>query len=159
MLALTISNSPQSSGEARNRTDGFVAGAVEEGAVVVAGGCVPELDSDLRDGHFYAPTILLSEDRRIRAAQEEIFGPVVTVIPFGDENEAVEIANDVPFGSARPYGHARSPARCESLGGSGRERFGSTTTIASTLVRRGVASSCPDTAARTARRRSGCSPR
>ena len=97
-LAWETQMGPQISAEARRRTETFVVGAVEEGAVVVAGGSAPELDGPLRDGHFYAPTILLSEDHRIRAAQEEIFGPVVTVIPFADEHDAVQIANDVPFG-------------------------------------------------------------
>jgi acyl-CoA reductase-like NAD-dependent aldehyde dehydrogenase len=49
-------------------------------------------------GAFYPPTVLAKVDNRMTVAQEEIFGPVVTVIPFEDEKDAVRIANDVRYG-------------------------------------------------------------
>jgi acyl-CoA reductase-like NAD-dependent aldehyde dehydrogenase len=90
---------PQISAAALERTAGYVVDAVEsDGATLVAGGERAELDGPLGNGHFYRPTVLATSDHRIRAAQEEIFGPVVVVIPFADEAEAIAIANDVPFG-------------------------------------------------------------
>ena len=51
-------------------------------------------------GHFVAPTIFDNATNRMRIAQEEIFGPVLTVIPFDTEAEAIAIANDTPYGLA-----------------------------------------------------------
>jgi acyl-CoA reductase-like NAD-dependent aldehyde dehydrogenase len=77
----------------RNKVHGFVDGARGEGAEVTTGGATPE-----GAGAFYPPTVIANTDNSIRAAQEEIFGPVVTVIPFEDEADAVRIANDVKYG-------------------------------------------------------------
>ena len=49
-------------------------------------------------GAFYPPTVLAGVDNRMVVAQEEVFGPVVTMIPFADEREAVRIANDSKYG-------------------------------------------------------------
>src|SRR6185437_15573908 len=69
-----------------------------EGATVVAGGVRPS-DPELAGGNFIEPTIFAgSNDMRI--AQEEIFGPVVVIVPFDGEDEAVRIANDVRYGLA-----------------------------------------------------------
>ncbi len=73
--------------------------AREEGATAVAGGDLPE-DPDLAGGWFVAPTIYTGVRNDMRIAQEEIFGPVVSVIPFADEEEAIEIANDTSYGLA-----------------------------------------------------------
>jgi aldehyde dehydrogenase (NAD+)/betaine-aldehyde dehydrogenase len=77
----------------REKVHGFVDGAREEGAEITTGG-------EIRDGAgaFYPPTVIAQADNRMRAAQEEIFGPVVTVIPFEDEADAIRIANDVRYG-------------------------------------------------------------
>jgi acyl-CoA reductase-like NAD-dependent aldehyde dehydrogenase len=75
-----------------------VTGAVDDGATLVVGGRRPDLDGTLAGGHFFTPTAVLTEDSTIAVAREEIFGPVVTVIPFAGEDEAVEIANAVDFG-------------------------------------------------------------
>jgi acyl-CoA reductase-like NAD-dependent aldehyde dehydrogenase len=72
---------------------GFVESAREEGADVTAGGAIGD-----GPGAFYPPTVIAKAGNELRAAQEEIFGPVVTVIPFEDENDAVRIANDVKYG-------------------------------------------------------------
>jgi acyl-CoA reductase-like NAD-dependent aldehyde dehydrogenase len=77
----------------REKVHRFVEGGVEEGAEVVTGG-------EPRDGAgaFYPPTVLAQVENRMLVAQEEIFGPVVTVIPFEDEKDAIRIANDVKYG-------------------------------------------------------------
>jgi acyl-CoA reductase-like NAD-dependent aldehyde dehydrogenase len=77
----------------RDKVHGFVETGREEGAEVVTGG-------EPRDGAgaFYPPTVLANVDNRMVVAQEEIFGPVVTVIPFEDEKDAIRIANDTKYG-------------------------------------------------------------
>jgi acyl-CoA reductase-like NAD-dependent aldehyde dehydrogenase len=77
----------------RDRVHGFVERGVAEGAEIVAGGEVPD-----GKGAFYTPTVLAKVDNSMEVAQEEIFGPVVTVIPFEDEKDAIRIANDVRYG-------------------------------------------------------------
>jgi betaine-aldehyde dehydrogenase len=68
---------------------------VEEGAEVVCGGGRPRgLDS----GYYYAPTVFAHATNAMRVAREEIFGPVVVVIPFDGEDEAVRLANDSDYG-------------------------------------------------------------
>jgi|SRR5579884_3271649 len=77
----------------REKVHGFVESAREEGAEVTTGGAV-----DDGPGAFYPPTVIAKAGSRMLAAQEEIFGPVVTVIPFEDEADAIRIANDVKYG-------------------------------------------------------------
>jgi acyl-CoA reductase-like NAD-dependent aldehyde dehydrogenase len=77
----------------RDRVHGFVEKGREEGAEVVVGG-----EPGNGGGAFYPPTVLAKVDNSMTVAQEEIFGPVVTVIPFEDEKDAVRIANDVRYG-------------------------------------------------------------
>ena len=78
---------------------GLVQDGVAEGAKVAAGGCKPEI-AGAEAGYFYQPTVLADVDNSMRVAQEEIFGPVVSMIPFDDEDDAVAIANDSRFGLA-----------------------------------------------------------
>ena len=77
------------------RVNRYVNLGVEEGAKAVAGGPMPEADS-----LFYNPTIFAGARNDMRIAQEEIFGPVGTVIPFDSEEEAIAIANDSVYGLA-----------------------------------------------------------
>jgi aldehyde dehydrogenase (NAD+)/betaine-aldehyde dehydrogenase len=77
----------------RDKVHRFVDTGREEGAEVVTGGEPAD-----GDGAFYPPTVLANVDNRMVVAQEEIFGPVVTVIPFEDEQEAIRIANDTKYG-------------------------------------------------------------
>ena len=77
----------------RDRVHGFVERARGTGAEVVTGGTVPE-----GAGAFYPPTVVAAADSGAEIAQEEVFGPVVTVIPFDDEADAIRIANDVRYG-------------------------------------------------------------
>ncbi len=78
----------------RDKVHRLVETGREEGAEVVTGGDPP---GDGR-GAFYPPTVLAKVDNRMVVAQEEIFGPVVTVIPFADEKDAIRIANDTRYG-------------------------------------------------------------
>jgi acyl-CoA reductase-like NAD-dependent aldehyde dehydrogenase len=79
--------------EHRDRVHGYVDTGRGEGAEVVTGGEVPE-----GDGSFYPPTVLANVDNGMQVAQEEIFGPVVTVLPFEDERDAIRIANESRYG-------------------------------------------------------------
>jgi 5-carboxymethyl-2-hydroxymuconic-semialdehyde dehydrogenase len=74
---------------------GYFETANDDGAVIAAGG--KALDSA---GNFVQPTLFTGASRGMRIAQEEIFGPVLTVIPFADEAEALSIANDSEYGLA-----------------------------------------------------------
>ncbi len=73
------------------RVHSFVEGAREAGAEVVVGG-------EPGEHAFYPPTVVAGVDNSSTIAQEEVFGPVVTVIPFADEQDAIRIANDVRYG-------------------------------------------------------------
>ena len=73
--------------------------AREEGATAAAGGDLPG-DPELAGGWYVSPTVYTGVRNDMRIAREEIFGPVVSVIPFADEEEAIEIANDTSYGLA-----------------------------------------------------------
>jgi aldehyde dehydrogenase (NAD+) len=73
--------------------------ARQEGVTVAAGGALPE-DPDLAKGFFVSPTVYTDVRNDMRIAREEVFGPVAVAIPFHDEDEAIEIANDSDYGLA-----------------------------------------------------------
>jgi acyl-CoA reductase-like NAD-dependent aldehyde dehydrogenase len=77
----------------REKVHGFVESARGEGAEITTGGTIGD-----GPGAFYPPTVIAGGGNEMLAAQEEIFGPVVTVIPFDDEHDAIRIANDVKYG-------------------------------------------------------------
>lgn len=77
---------------------GYVGLALEEGGTVLTGGQRVKLDGRCADGYFVQPCIIESLNNQCRTNQEEIFGPVTTLIPFSDEEEAIELANDVEYG-------------------------------------------------------------
>ena len=81
----------------RTKVRGWIAVGDEEGARRVTGGEVPS-DPALAKGSFLTPAVLADVDNGMRVAREEIFGPVVSVIPFEDEEEAVRLANDSRYG-------------------------------------------------------------
>ncbi|MFF5980639.1 aldehyde dehydrogenase family protein [Streptomyces olindensis] len=83
----------------RDRVLGYLELAREEGAVARVGGGAPS-DPALADGYYVEPTVLTGLTNDARCAREEIFGPVVTVIDFDDAEEALDIANDSPYGLA-----------------------------------------------------------
>lgn len=79
----------------RDRVEAYIALGREEGATVATGGGRPQ---GLDRGWYVEPTVFSGVDNNMRIAQEEIFGPVLVVIPYKDEAEAVAIANDSNFG-------------------------------------------------------------
>jgi acyl-CoA reductase-like NAD-dependent aldehyde dehydrogenase len=81
----------------RQRVLDYVQIARDEGAECALGGGIP---SDMGEGWFVEPTILTGVNNQMRIAREEVFGPVLAVIPFDDEAEALSIANDTPYGLA-----------------------------------------------------------
>ncbi|MCC5948427.1 MAG: aldehyde dehydrogenase [Nitriliruptoraceae bacterium] len=89
---------PLISAEQRERVAGYVATGRDEGAELIAGGAVPEQLSET--GFFYAPTVFDGVTPAMRIAQEEVFGPVLAVQSFTDEDEAIALANDVSYGLA-----------------------------------------------------------
>ena len=76
---------------------GFVEKAVEEGATVATGGKAP---AHLDKGWYVEPTLLTNVSNDMTVAQEEVFGPVIALIPYEDEEDAIRIANDSRFGLA-----------------------------------------------------------
>jgi acyl-CoA reductase-like NAD-dependent aldehyde dehydrogenase len=85
---------PVISAAQRDRIEAHIATAVEDGGELIIGG---ERPSDLPTGFYVSPT-LITGDNTMRVSREEIFGPVITMIPFDDEDEGIAIANDTEFG-------------------------------------------------------------
>jgi len=85
---------PVISAAQRGRIEAHIATAEEDGGEVIIGG---ERPADLPKGFYLAPT-LITGDNTMRVAREEIFGPVITLIPFDDDDEGIAIANDTEFG-------------------------------------------------------------
>ena len=86
----------------RDRVEGYLASGQEQGAKVVVGGGRP---ADQPKGWFVEPTVFSNVSNDMRIAQEEIFGPVLSVIPYDDIDDAVKIANDSDYGlSGSVYG-------------------------------------------------------
>ncbi|EMB9933003.1 TPA: 5-carboxymethyl-2-hydroxymuconate semialdehyde dehydrogenase [Acinetobacter baumannii] len=85
-----------------NKVTGYIKIGIEEGANLVAGGLErpANLPEHLKNGQFIQPTVFADVDNRMRIAQEEIFGPVVCLLKFKDEAEALRLANDVEYGLA-----------------------------------------------------------
>jgi aldehyde dehydrogenase (NAD+) len=79
-----------------DRVQGYIAKGIEEGATLVAGG--PGRPAGLAAGHFARPTIFANVRSNMTIAQEEIFGPVLVIIPYADEADAIRIANDSQYG-------------------------------------------------------------
>ena len=84
----------------RDDVEGYIRTGVDEGARLAAGGSRPAAGAGLEDGAYLMPTVLADADNGMRVAQEEIFGPVATIIPFEDERSGIAAANDVIYGLA-----------------------------------------------------------
>jgi acyl-CoA reductase-like NAD-dependent aldehyde dehydrogenase len=87
---------PMVRADQQQRVRSYIDLGIEEGARLVTGGAdVPE---GLEGGYYVRPTLFADVDNSMRIAREEIFGPVIVVIPFDDDDDAVRIANDSPYG-------------------------------------------------------------
>ena len=75
----------------------YIDNAAQYGGKVIFGGAIVSVDNS-EDGYYLEPTIIEVQDNSCTLNQEEIFGPVVTIMPFNDENEVVAMANDVSYG-------------------------------------------------------------
>jgi acyl-CoA reductase-like NAD-dependent aldehyde dehydrogenase len=89
---------PVISDKQRQRVRGYIQKGIDEGATLVVGGVEPP--EGLDKGWFVRPTLFTNVDNSMTIAQEEIFGPVLVVIPFDDEEDAIRIANDSNYGLA-----------------------------------------------------------
>jgi len=90
---------PLVSAAQRDRVLGYIRRGIDEGATLVAGGDQPpEVPAGYEGGYFVRPTVFVVDDSRATIAQEEIFGPVLTVIPHDGDDDAVRIANDSVYG-------------------------------------------------------------
>jgi aldehyde dehydrogenase (NAD+) len=88
---------PLASASQRDSVLEYIEKGKQEGAMVVAGGGKP---AHLPKGYYVEPTIFANVDNTMTVAQEEIFGPVLSIIPYDSEQEAIAIANDSPYGLA-----------------------------------------------------------
>ena len=79
------------------KIEDYIAKGIADGATLATGGKRP---AHLQHGYYFEPTVFANVDNSMAIAQEEIFGPVLCVIPYSDEDEAIRIANDSPFGLA-----------------------------------------------------------
>jgi aldehyde dehydrogenase (NAD+) len=93
-----VTSSPLINTRQMDRVLGLIAEGQASGATLVSGGTRGE--GDLAAGNFVAPTLFTDVTNDMSIAREEIFGPVLSVIPFSDEDEAVRIANDTQYGLA-----------------------------------------------------------
>jgi aldehyde dehydrogenase (NAD+) len=92
----TVLASPLINERQLDRVLGYIEKGQEEGARLVMGG--NRMDGDYSAGNFVAPTLFADVDNKMTIAQEEIFGPVLAVVPFSDEEEAIRLANDTEYG-------------------------------------------------------------
>jgi acyl-CoA reductase-like NAD-dependent aldehyde dehydrogenase len=93
-LAKTTVVGPVISRQHRDRVEGYIASGRDEGGTIAAGGPRPEMDT----GFYVAPTLIADCKPGMTVVQEEIFGPVIVVVPVDDEDEAVSVANSTEFG-------------------------------------------------------------
>jgi aldehyde dehydrogenase (NAD+) len=91
---------PVISAEQRDRVLEACDRAARDGAEITTGGGSFDMQGALSGGFYVQPTVVVGVDNRAAIAQEEIFGPVLVIIPFDDDDEAVRIANDSAFGLA-----------------------------------------------------------
>jgi acyl-CoA reductase-like NAD-dependent aldehyde dehydrogenase len=87
---------PMVRADQQKRVQSYIELGIQEGARLVTGGV--EVPNGLEGGYYVKPTVFADVDNSMRIAQEEIFGPVLVIIPYEDEADAVRIANDSPYG-------------------------------------------------------------
>jgi len=103
---------PLVSADQRDVVQGYIRIGLEEGGRLIAGG--PDRPAGLERGFFVRPTIFSGVESRMRIAQEEIFGPVLAILPYADEDDAVRIANDSVYGLSGAVWSA-DPGRAERV--------------------------------------------
>lgn len=84
----------------RHKVEEMVASGMKEGAKLLAGGKRPDLPDPLNNGFYYEPTLFSDAKQDMRIVQQEIFGPVLTALPFKTMDEAIEKSNDIIYGLA-----------------------------------------------------------
>ncbi|HUR76383.1 MAG TPA: aldehyde dehydrogenase family protein, partial [Acidimicrobiales bacterium] len=89
---------PLVSAAQRDRVRGYIQKGIDEGAKLIAGG--PEAPEGLEKGYYVQSTVFSEVRNDMTIAQEEIFGPVLSILPYDTEEEAIEIANDTIYGLA-----------------------------------------------------------
>ncbi|MBB3967000.1 aldehyde dehydrogenase family protein [Rhizobium metallidurans] len=94
------------------RVQTLINAAIDEGAKLIVGG--PGRPDGMTEGYFVRPTIFVDVNNSMRIAREEVFGPVLAIIPFDTEEEAIEIANDTAYGLAA-YVQTSDPTRAERV--------------------------------------------
>ena len=82
---------------------GYIELGLQEGATLLCGGVqkpdyAPEVAAAVRDGNFVWPTVFADVHNQMRIARDEVFGPVLAIIPFDSEEQAIDIANGTDFG-------------------------------------------------------------
>ena len=97
-----------------NKIQGLIEKGIAEGAELITGG--PGKPDGLEAGYFVKPTIFANVSDNMTIAREEIFGPVLTILPYENEDQAVAIANDTPYGlsayvNSGDLGHAKKIAK------------------------------------------------
>jgi aldehyde dehydrogenase (NAD+) len=95
-----------------DKVQDFIQSGIDEGATLVAGG--PGRPADINRGYYVRPTVFGHVMPQMKIAREEIFGPVLSIISYDTEDEAVEIANDTPFGLAG-FVQSRDVARAHKI--------------------------------------------
>jgi acyl-CoA reductase-like NAD-dependent aldehyde dehydrogenase len=100
---------PLISATQRDRVRGYISKGIEEGATLITGG--PDAPEGLTTGFFVRPTVFSNVTRDMTIAQEEIFGPVLSIMPYDDEDEAITIANDTVYGLAAAVSGSDDRAR------------------------------------------------
>ena len=88
------------------KIQGLIQTGIDEGATLAAGG--PGKPEGLATGYFVKPTVFADVSNEMTIAREEIFGPVLSIIPYDDEDEAIRIANDTPYGLSGYVSSCRS---------------------------------------------------
>ncbi len=97
-LLETTRMGPLVSAAHQRRVRGYVQAGLEAGATLAGGGRTPSLAAPLSRGSFFEPTVFTDVQPNMRIAQEEIFGPVLSVLSFRDDEHAIALANDVTYG-------------------------------------------------------------
>jgi len=95
-----------------DKVQGLIQVAIDEGAEVLTGG--PGKPEGFETGYYVRPTIFSGVNNQMTIAREEVFGPVLAIIPFKDEQDAIEIANDTPYGLAA-YFHTSDTERAKRV--------------------------------------------